>query len=460
MTGRNAAPALKSRSTSKPKKSLRDSGNRNIIRTPNLESRSDFLLSLVDRHWKCRFLFLTLLVLLSAPLRAQRAAQQIPPAPFFLHDGDTLVFYGDSVTEQNRYTRDIETWTLVHHADWHVRFINSGWNSDTAEGGKGGPIDVRLKRDVLPYRPTVVTILLGTNDAGYHAFKDADFQAYTLGMTHILDTLTRALPGVRLILLTPTFYDEFAPGSHHIKGYNALMQRYGDAVKTLAEARGLTAIDLNAPLRAATVEGRKTSRRFTLVPDGVHPSEAGHLIIAATILRAWNAPADVPTAAVGPRLPQILTLPPPWPLPGAALAALAVSPDTAALVGMRLQSPPDDPVPASRRREVTVGAAQPVFLAPGTADPADLTGFPTLPPNAQAQAVLDSVQERLDTWRSLWKGGPHALARQSDTPTDAQIDALLALDRWLDARRDASRALAVPQAHTWVVRVLPPRSGH
>ncbi len=405
----------------------------------------------------CAFL-LSLLAFLSAPLRAQQAAQQQPPAPFFLHDGDTVVFYGDSVTEQNRYTRDIETWTLVHHPDWHVRFINSGWNSDTAEGGKGGPIDVRLKRDVLPYRPTVVTILLGTNDAGYHAFRDADFQAYTLGMTHILDTLTRALPGVRLVLLTPTFYDEFAPGSHHLKGYNDVMQRYGDAVKTLAEARGLTAIDLNAPLRAATVEGRKTSRRFTLVPDGVHPSEAGHLILAATILRAWNAPADVPTATVGPRLPQILTLPPPWPLPDAALAALAVSPDTAALVGMRLQSPPDDPVPASRRREVTVGAAQPVFLAPGTADMADLTGFPTLPPNAQAQAVLDSVQERLDTWRYLWKGSPHALARQSDTPTDAQITALRSVDRWLDASRAESRALAVPQAHTWVVRALPPRS--
>jgi len=397
-------------------------------------------------------LFFLALIFCLTPLRAQQA----PPGPFFLHDGDTVVFYGDSVTEQGRYTRDIETWTLVHHPDWHVRFISSGWNSDTAEGGKGGPIDVRLRRDVLPYRPTVVTILLGTNDAQYRAFNDADFQAYTQGMTHIVDTLTRALPGVRLVLLTPTFYDEFAPGSHHIKGYNAVMQRYGDSVKTLAETRELTVIDLNAPLRAATVEGRKTSRRFTLVPDGVHPNEAGHLIIATTILRAWNAPAEVPTATVGPRLPQILTLPPPWPLPDAARAALTVSPDAAALVGLRLQSPSDDPVSPGSRRELTVGAALPVFLPPGQVDPADLTGFPTLPPNVRAQTVLASVQERLDTWHFLWKGGPHALARQSDTPTEAQIAALRTVDHWLDARRDESRALALPQPHTWVVRSLPP----
>ena len=367
-----------------------------------------------------------------------------------------MVFYGDSVTEQGRYTRDIETWTLTRHPDWHVRFINSGWNSDTAAGGKGGPVDVRLKRDVLPYRPTVVTILLGTNDAQYHAFNDADFQAYTQGMTHLVDTLTHALPGVRIVLLTPTFYDEFAPGSHHIKGYNTVMQRYAEYVKTLADTRGLTAIDLNAPLRAATVEGRKTNRRFTLVPDGVHPNEAGHLILAATILRAWNAPIDVPTAIVGPRLPQVLPLPPPWPLPEAALAALAVSPDTAALVGLRLQSPPNDLVPAGTRRALTVGAAQPVVLPAGLTDTADLGGLPSLPPNVQAQAVLASVQERLDTWRYLWKGGPHALARQSDTPTDTQIAALRAVDHWLDTSRDESRALALPQPHTWVVRALPP----
>jgi len=32
-------------------------------------------------------------------------------------------------------------------------------------GGGGGPMDVRLWRDVLPYNPTVVTIMLGMNDA-------------------------------------------------------------------------------------------------------------------------------------------------------------------------------------------------------------------------------------------------------------------------------------------------------
>lgn len=393
-----------------------------------------------------------------APLRAQETAPPPAPTAFFLHDGDTVVFYGDSITEQGHYTRDIETWTLTHHPDWHVRFINSGWNSDTAAGGKGGPIDVRLKRDVLPYHPTVVTILLGTNDAHYHAFQNAEFDTYTQDMTHIIDTLTQALPGVRLVLLTPTFYDEFAPGSHHIKDYNAALQKYGAFVKSLAGQHGLTVVDLNTPLRDATVQGRKTNPRFTLVPDGVHPSEGGHLLLATAILRAWNAEADVPTVQASPQTEALLTLPPPWPLPEAARLALAVSPDAAALAGLRLHASADGPPAPGTRWSLTVGDAPPVVLpaAQFVRGEADLSGFPALPPNAQAHAVLVSVQERLDTWRFLWKGGPHAIARKNDMPTDSEVAALVALDGWLDTRRQEARQFAQPQAHTWVVRILPP----
>jgi lysophospholipase L1-like esterase len=40
-------------------------------------------------------------------------------------------------------------------------------------GGGGGRIDNRLERDVLAYKPTVMTVMLGMNDGNYKPFDDA-----------------------------------------------------------------------------------------------------------------------------------------------------------------------------------------------------------------------------------------------------------------------------------------------
>ena len=48
-----------------------------------------------------------------------------------------------------------------------MRFYNAGVGGDTVRGGGAGPIDVRLERDVIALKPTVVTVMLGMNDGGY-----------------------------------------------------------------------------------------------------------------------------------------------------------------------------------------------------------------------------------------------------------------------------------------------------
>ena len=48
----------------------------------------------------------------------------------------------------------------------------------TGTGGGGGPIDLRLQRDVLSYHPTVMTIMLGMNDGRYTNHKPADDDVY------------------------------------------------------------------------------------------------------------------------------------------------------------------------------------------------------------------------------------------------------------------------------------------
>jgi len=403
-----------------------------------------------DRRLILRLILFLLSVLFFALSNPARAGDD---GAFFLHDGDTVVFYGDSITEQQHYGRDIETYVLTRYPARHVKFINSGWTSDLVSGGKGGSVETRIKRDVLPYRPTVVTILLGMNDGKYTRFKQSNYDAYTDGLTLLVDRLTKEIPGVRLTLLSPTFYDEDAPGSRHFHGYNSVLLRFRDFVKTLGGRRNILAVDLNAPLAEATRQGRKRDPRFTLVPDGIHPNEAGQALVAASILKAWSAQAEPTEITLDSASPVPASLPLPWPLPDKAAPAFLVSPLPGRLNAFRVRASDlksdgydllvdGQPVGTATRQELAAGL--------------DLTRLPNLPQNRQAARVRELVQSRLDAWRHLWNTGPSAIAHKGDTPSNAEVAALTAIDQWLDDRRDRAREAAQPQTHTFSLRPAAP----
>ena len=75
-------------------------------------------------------------------------------------DGETVVFLGDSITQQARYTRFITDFYFVCHPDRNIRFVNAG----IAGNSTGGALAC-LKDDVDPWRPTTVSIMFGMNDA-------------------------------------------------------------------------------------------------------------------------------------------------------------------------------------------------------------------------------------------------------------------------------------------------------
>jgi lysophospholipase L1-like esterase len=106
---------------------------------------------------------------------------------FYLHDGDTVVFYGDSITNQRLYTVFTEAYVLTRFPQLHIRFIHSGISGDRVSGGYGGTIDERLQRDVVAYHPTVVTIMLGMNDGEYGPYNAEVFNKYASGYRHIIE---------------------------------------------------------------------------------------------------------------------------------------------------------------------------------------------------------------------------------------------------------------------------------
>ena len=220
--------------------------------------------------------------------------------PFYLHSGDRVVFYGDSITDQRLYTTFVETYVVTRFPDMNVTFVHSGWGGDRVTGGGGGGVDVRLQRDVLPYKPTVVTIMLGMNDAGYKPYDQGLFDTFAKGYEHIIDTLKKADPGVRITLIKPSPYDDVTQTPKFEGGYNAVLIKYGDYLHELAEKDHLDFADLNTPVtsdlkKAMAIDSASAGK---LIPDRVHPGPAGHLLMAEALLNAWHAPALVSSVEI------------------------------------------------------------------------------------------------------------------------------------------------------------------
>jgi len=230
-----------------------------------------------------------------------------PPAGFYLHDGDRVVFYGDSITDQRLYTTFVETYVMTRFPQMKVSFVHSGVGGDRVTGGGAGAIDVRLPRDVVAYKPSVMTIMLGMNDASYRAFDEKIFDTYAAGYRHIIQSVKEALPGIRITVIQPSPYDDVTRPPTFEGGYNKVLVRYGEFVKELGRDEKLTVADLNGPMVAALEKANKLDAETAkkLIPDRVHPAPGGHLLMAEALLKAWQAPPVVTAVEIDAAEPAV-----------------------------------------------------------------------------------------------------------------------------------------------------------
>lgn len=242
-----------------------------------------------------------LLILPAGLMRTETAvAAETSDNTFYLKKGDYVCFYGDSITEQRYYGVDVETYVRTRFPNLHVKFINSGVGGDTVRGGFTGGIDERLKRDVFPYKPTIITIMLGMNDASYRPFDEKIFAQYTNGYEHIIESLQQHLPRTRIILIEPTPFDDITSPPQFAGGYNSVLERYAAFVRQLAAEHHLACVDFMTPMLDVVEKAQAQDPKLAtdVIPGRVHPSAVGELIMAQALLRAWNAPALVTAVTI------------------------------------------------------------------------------------------------------------------------------------------------------------------
>ncbi len=223
------------------------------------------------------------------------AASSAQSKDFALKSGDRVVFFGDSITEQRLYTSYVQQFVISRYPDLNVTFINSGWTGDTVNGNPCVPCAgvgalARIERDVVSYKPSVVTLLFGMNDGLYKDFDPDLLKTYTDGLSQIIAIIKRETHA-RIYVMTPTVYDaQMKTTWSHTDNYNTVLDRYSEAAKEVARREGLPVIDLHTATTAALTNARKIDKSYTFFGqgDGVHPKPEGHAVMAAEVINAWG----------------------------------------------------------------------------------------------------------------------------------------------------------------------------
>src|SRR5580658_3941786 len=88
-----------------------------------------------------------------------------PKSPVLQKDG-RLAICGDSITEQKKYSRIMETYITVALPELEISTRQFGWGGEQASG-----LLARMTNDVLRFKPTVATTCYGMNDFHYRPYE-------------------------------------------------------------------------------------------------------------------------------------------------------------------------------------------------------------------------------------------------------------------------------------------------
>ncbi len=202
-----------------------------------------------------------------------------------------LVMVGDSITDAGRarpvgegrgeaigkgYVMMVEALLGAVYPEQWIRIVNQGISGNTVRDLKA-----RWQADVLDLAPDWVSIMIGANDVWRQFDSPRQTERHVLIEEYekTLDELVAAtLPRVKGLALITPFYLE----SNRADAMRATMDRYGAAVRRLAEKHKTVFVDS----QAAFDEVLKTYYPASLNWDRVHPDHIGSMVLARAFVNA------------------------------------------------------------------------------------------------------------------------------------------------------------------------------
>ena len=401
--------------------------------------------------------------LLMAPLLSWAAEE----SGFYLKDGQTVVFIGDSNTFADQYIQDIDAFLFTRFPEKRFKLINRGLPSETIAGTSETThqpprpdMHTRFSRTVPPLQPDVLVACYGMNDGIYAAPNPVTFDRFKLAIQRLIDR-TREETKATLVLLTPPPFDAVPyknrpptdppdwrrPASN----YDETLARFSDWLLGLRDT-GKVVVDLHKPISDHLKARRETDPGFILAGDGVHLDSTGHWLMAQTLLLAWNAPESAAEAVIDlktrqarkgdlsqldigskGRLSCLWSMPLPWPIDprcDATMVALARTHERLNQVRLTVLGCPQE------RYHLVVGPNRIATVTrEALARGLNLMDYPGLPTLRQSQEVLKLVQQRRQILLEAWvRDDPHprlAGMYKNSKASQEQADALEARIRQL-----------------------------
>ncbi|WP_213653042.1 SGNH/GDSL hydrolase family protein [Paenibacillus sp. J23TS9] len=203
-------------------------------------------------------------------------------------ENTVILFQGDSITDANRdrglhqkhfigqsYVYLISAKLANDHAEKNPLFINRG-----ISGNRVSDLYARWNEDAFSLNPDVISILIGVNDAWRTVSGEPSgvTDRFERAYRHLLEETKEVLPDTHLILCEP-FVLKGSATEERWDEWQKLVGTYQGIVRQLSEEFQTVFV----PLQDAFDEAVQRAEPSYWLFDGVHPSGAGHDVIA----RRW-----------------------------------------------------------------------------------------------------------------------------------------------------------------------------
>lgn len=204
---------------------------------------------------------------------------------------EVILFQGDSITDCGRarddgpgsqpghgYVTLIASKLSYELAEANYQFINRGISGDRVSD-----LYARWNEDAISLKPKLLSILIGVNDVWriMSRIPEGVTDRFERAYRHLLDETKEVLPDTRIVLIEP-FILKVGATVDGWDEWRARTDAYGETVRKLAEQYGAQFVPLQAAFDAAT---ERAEPGYWLW-DGVHPTAAGHELIAREWLQA------------------------------------------------------------------------------------------------------------------------------------------------------------------------------
>lgn len=227
------------------------------------------------RH--CFLLFSAALLIVTAA----RAADDVAGATVTLKKGDSIIFFGDSLTElagreapkehvTKGYVRLVKEQLDKTHKDKEIKV---DW---VATGGHTVPdLLKRVDKDVIAKKPTIVFIQIGCNDA-----RRIPADTFKSGLEELIDKLQKE--GIQVIQCSLTSVGEKHDGTNRD---DAKLEAFAQIARDVAAAKKVPLNDLRKAFVAHWKKNNPDNKPSgPLTYDGNHFNQTGHDFVAERML--------------------------------------------------------------------------------------------------------------------------------------------------------------------------------